>query len=106
MAQPGTNSILRELAAMPARTPASEPTNAKEAAQQQQQKPGITPDLLGREAKRKAAMTPEQLAWEETLEANLGNFYLPLYYQDKDMGKWTIQEPLDKRILFPNGKML
>lgn len=85
LAKVAANSILRELAAMPAR----EPTNAKEAAKQQQQKPGITPDLLGREAKRKAAMTPEQLAWEETLEANLGNFYLPFYYQDKDAGHET-----------------
>ncbi len=89
LAKAAANSILRELAALPSRTPASEPTNAKEAANQQQQKPGITPDLLGREAKRKAAMTPEQLAWEETLEANLGNFYLPLYYQDKDAGRET-----------------
>ena len=69
--------------------PAGEPTNAKEAAQQQQQKSGITPDLLEREAKRKAAMTPEQLAWEQTLEANLGNFYLPFYYKDKDAGHET-----------------
>ena len=34
-------------------------------------------------------MSPEQLAWENTLEANLGNFYLPLYYQDKDAGRET-----------------
>lgn len=69
--------------------PAGEPTNAKEAAQQQQQKLGITPDLLEREARRKAAMTPEQLVWEQTLEANLGNFYLPFYYKDKDAGHET-----------------
>ena len=66
-----------------------EPTNAKEAAKQQQQTSGVTADMLGREAKRKAAMTPEQLAWEETLEANLGYFYLPLYYKDKDAGRET-----------------
>ncbi len=69
--------------------PASEPTNPKEAARQQQLKSGITPDVLERETKRKAAMTPEQLAWEQTLEANLGNFYLPLYYKDKDAGHET-----------------
>ena len=68
---------------------AGEPTNAKEAAQQQQQASGITPEMLAREAQRKAAMSPEQLAWENTLEANLGNFYLPLYYQDKDAGRET-----------------
>jgi len=45
--------------------------------------------MLEREAKRKAAMSPEQLAWEEMLEANLGNFYLPGYYKDKDAGRET-----------------
>ncbi len=70
--------------------PAGEPTNAKEAALQQQKKSsGVTPKMLENEAKRKAAMTPEQLAWEETLEANLGNFYLPIYYKDKDAGNET-----------------
>jgi len=69
--------------------PPGEPTNAKEAAKQQQQTSNITPSMLEREAKRKAAMTPEQLAWEETLEANLGYFYLPLYYKDKDAGNET-----------------
>jgi lysophospholipase L1-like esterase len=68
---------------------AGEPTDAKEAAKQQQQKSGITPDMLTREAKRKAAMTPEELVWERTLEANLGNFYLPGYYHDKDAGRET-----------------
>ena len=68
---------------------AGEPTNAKEAAKQQQQASGITPEILAREAQRKTAMSPEQLAWENTLEANLGNFYLPLYYQDKDAGRET-----------------
>lgn len=69
--------------------PVAEPTNAKEAARQQQQAPAVTPQMLANEAKRKAAMTPEQLAWEETLEANLGNFYLPGYYKDKDINRET-----------------
>ena len=68
---------------------AGEPTNAKEAAQQQQQASGITTEMLAREAQRRAAMSAEQLAWEKTLETNLGNFYLPLYYQDKDAGRET-----------------
>jgi lysophospholipase L1-like esterase len=66
-----------------------EPTNAKEAVKQQQQASAITPEMLDREARRRAAMTPEQLAWEETLEANLGNFYLPAYYHEKDAGRET-----------------
>jgi lysophospholipase L1-like esterase len=68
---------------------AGEPTNAREAAKQQQAPSGITGEMVTREAKRKATMTPEQLAWEQTLEANLGNFYLPLYYKDKDDGRET-----------------
>ncbi|MEI6075607.1 MAG: SGNH/GDSL hydrolase family protein, partial [Verrucomicrobiota bacterium] len=79
--------VLAQNPTLPA--PSGEPTTAKEATKQQQQKSGITRDMLEREAKRKAAMTPEQLAWEETLEANLGYFYLPLYYKDKDAGNET-----------------
>ena len=69
-------------------SPTGEPTNAKESTKQQQAS-GITPAMLAREAKRKAAMTPPQLAWEQTLEANLGSFYLPIYYKDKDAGHET-----------------
>ena len=68
---------------------AGEPTNAKEAARQQTQPPAISPEVLEREAARKKAMSPEQLAWEQTLEANLGNFYLPFYYKDKDANRKT-----------------
>lgn len=79
--------IFAQNSALPA--PSGEPTNAREAARLQKQNSGITGDLLVHEARRKAAMTSEQLAWEETLEANLGRFYLPLYYQDKDAGHET-----------------
>jgi len=61
-----------------------EPTNAKEAVRQQAQTSNVTPAMQAAETKRKAVMTAEQLAWEETLEANLGNFYLPGYYKEKD----------------------
>ncbi|MEI6076581.1 MAG: SGNH/GDSL hydrolase family protein [Verrucomicrobiota bacterium] len=80
---------------------AGEPTNAKEAAQQQQQASGITPEMLAREAQRKAAMSPEQLAWEKTLETNLGNFYLPLYYKDKDAGRETAWDYVSDDLLLP-----
>ena len=83
----GVGNIIFWLSPFPA-VSAGEPTNAKEAAQQQQAS-GVTPEMLAREAQRKAAMSPEQLAWENTLEANLGNFYLPLYYKDKDAGRET-----------------
>lgn len=68
---------------------AGEPTNAKESAQQQHQASAVTPEMLARENLRKSAMSPEQLAWEKTLESNLGDYYLPLYYKDKDAGLET-----------------
>jgi len=86
---PGISSMLLLAGTVLGAPPAGEPTNAKEAALQQKKSSGVTPQLLEREAKRKAVMTPEQLAWEETLEANLGSFYLPLYYKDKDAGRET-----------------
>ena len=41
------------------------------------------------DAKRMAAMSPDELAWEKVLEANLGDFYLPHYKADKLAGKVT-----------------
>ena len=76
--------VLLALAGVGRAAPAGEPTNAKEAVRQQAQASSITPAMLAAEAKRKAVMTAEQLAWEETLEANLGSFYLPGYYKEKD----------------------
>lgn len=57
---------------------AAEPTNAKEAAAKSKAKPAHDEAA---DAKRKAAMSPEQLAWEKTLEQCLGSFYLPIYKQ-------------------------
>ncbi|MFA5191023.1 MAG: SGNH/GDSL hydrolase family protein [Verrucomicrobiia bacterium] len=57
---------------------AGEPTNAKESAA----KPKTAPVYdKAADAKRKTAMSPEQLAWEKTLEECLGSFYLPIYKQ-------------------------
>ncbi len=68
---------------------AGEPTNAQEATRQQQKLPAITPQMQAAEMARRARMTPDELAWEKTLEANLGNYYLPIYYADKDAGRET-----------------
>jgi lysophospholipase L1-like esterase len=38
---------------------------------------------------RKAKMSPDELAWEKVLEANLGDFYLPRYKKDKEAGTIT-----------------
>ncbi len=57
---------------------AAEPTNAKEATAKPKAKPAYDEAA---DAKRKAAMLPEQLAWEKTLEECLGSFYLPIYKQ-------------------------
>lgn len=51
--------------------------------------PAITPQMQAAETARRARMTPDELAWEKTLEANLGNYYLPIYYADKDAGRET-----------------
>jgi lysophospholipase L1-like esterase len=61
-----------------------EPTNAQQAAKQQAALAGITSEMQAAETERRAAMSPDELKWELVLEANLGNFYLPLYYTDKD----------------------
>jgi len=61
-----------------------EPTNAHQAAKQQGVLAGVTPEMQAAETERRAAMSPDELKWELVLEANLGNFYLPLYYTDKD----------------------
>jgi lysophospholipase L1-like esterase len=45
-------------------------------------------DVAADEA-RKAKMAPEELAWEEVLEENLGSFYLPGYKQAKLKGSGT-----------------
>ena len=73
----------------PATVPAGEPTNAREAARPQTQPAGVTPQMLESANRRKANMTPDQLAWERVLEENLGGFYLPLYYKEKDANHET-----------------
>jgi lysophospholipase L1-like esterase len=53
---------------------------------------------------RKAKMSPAQLAWEKTLEQNLGTFYLPRYKQAKEKGAETawdyvLDDPALPRVL-------
>lgn len=60
--------------------PAGEPTNAGEAAAQ---KAAEAKALDEKFASWKAGLPEKQQAWETVLEANLGNFYLPLYKKDK-----------------------
>ena len=63
-----------------------EPTNAQEAAAQ---KAAQEAELKEKFQQWKAALVPEQQAWESVLEANLGSFYLPLYQRDKIAGRAT-----------------
>jgi len=65
--------------------PGVEPSNAAELAAQKT-KPAYN---LAADAQRKAAMSPEEAAWETVLEQNLGNFYLPIYKKEKLAGKET-----------------
>jgi len=63
------------------------PVRANHAAPQAATLPAITPQMLASEVLRKSKMTPRELAWEQTLETNLGDYYLPAYYKDKDAGR-------------------
>ena len=44
---------------------------------------------LAADARRMAAMSPDEIAWEKVLSENLGDFYLPHYKADKLAGKVT-----------------
>ena len=65
---------------------AAEPANAGELAKKKSE---TDARVAAADARRKAAMTPEEAAWEKTLEENLGAFYLPLYKNDKMRGAVT-----------------
>jgi lysophospholipase L1-like esterase len=58
----------------------AEPTNATEAAAK---KAAADKAVDEKYQAWKATLPPEQRKWEETLEANLGNFYLPIHKQEK-----------------------
>jgi GDSL-like Lipase/Acylhydrolase family len=67
-----------------AKSTATEPTNAAEAAAQKAQKDAATDAAY---AKWKQSLSPERQAWETVLEENLGDFYLPRHKQDKVAGR-------------------
>lgn len=62
-----------------------EPTTGRELAQ----KPAEPATPAAADAARKAGMSPEELAWENVLEENLGSFYLPRYKEAKAKGQVT-----------------
>jgi len=66
--------------------PTGEPTSAREAAAQRQEALGY--DREG-DARIKARMSEEELAWEQVLEAHLGPYYLTAYKNRKAQGKET-----------------
>lgn len=63
---------------------AVEPTNAAELAAKKAAAEAATNEKY---AQWKAALPPDQQAWETVLEQNLGNFYLPLHKADKVAGR-------------------
>ena len=73
-----TALLLAPLAALQAADskPKSEPTNAKEAADK---KSAAALAVDKKYAELVEKLPPEEQAWERTLQANLGGFYLPLY---------------------------
>jgi len=62
---------------------ATEPTNAKEAAEKKAAEDKANDEKY---QQWKATRSPEEQAWLNTLEANLGAFYLPLYKMEKARG--------------------
>ena len=84
LARTVTESALRELAAPKPATARTEPTNAKESTAQK----AAADKLLDEQyADLLAKLPPEQRAWEEVLQQNLGSFYLPIHKREKVAGK-------------------
>ncbi|WP_233216207.1 SGNH/GDSL hydrolase family protein [Blastopirellula marina] len=68
-----------------AQSPAnSEPTNAAEAAAQKAKEEA---EIDAKYAAWVETLTPEQQAWEKTLQAELGGFYLPIHKKEKVAGR-------------------
>jgi lysophospholipase L1-like esterase len=63
--------------------PSNEPTNAQEAAAKKAAEDKAVDEKF---QQWKAKLSPEQQAWETTLEKCLGGFYLPLYKREKVKG--------------------
>lgn len=63
---------------------ATEPTNAKEAAEQKARQEA---ELDEKYQAWVATLTPGQQAWEKTLQAELGSFYLPIHKREKVAGR-------------------
>ncbi|HOE61114.1 MAG TPA: SGNH/GDSL hydrolase family protein [Kiritimatiellia bacterium] len=61
-----------------------EPTNAKEAADK---KSATAAAIDAKYAEIVAKLPPEEQAWERTLQANLGGFYLPRYKEGRVRGR-------------------
>lgn len=67
-----------------AEPPKGEPTNAKEAAAQAAAKRAAQDKVVDEKYQAwVATLSPEAQAWEKVLQAQLGNFYLPLHKRDK-----------------------
>lgn len=49
----------------------------------------LSPSERALDARRKATMSPPEAAWEEQLEASLGDYYLPGYKREKFLGRRT-----------------
>jgi lysophospholipase L1-like esterase len=62
----------------------TEPTNADEAAARKQAEEAAINEKY---AALVATLSPDEQAWEKTLEVNLGSFYLPLHKRDRVAGR-------------------
>jgi lysophospholipase L1-like esterase len=73
----------------PKDAPKSEPTRADEATAQEAtaQKAAADADLEDKYQAWVATLSPDQQAWERTLQENLGSFYLPIHKREKIAGR-------------------
>lgn len=78
--------FLASLTTFAVEPPKGEPTNAIEAAAQ---KAKADAEIEAKYQALVATLPPDQQAWERTLQANLGNFYLPIHKRDKVKGAST-----------------
>lgn len=84
--------VLAQAAGAPAagpQTPAGEPTNAKEAEAQKAaaEKAAAERAVAEKYAALVATLPADQQAWEQVLQENLGDFYLPIHKREKIAGR-------------------
>lgn len=86
--KPWLSLLFLSVTLVAAEPPKGEPTNAQDAAAQAAAQKAAQDKVFDeRYAAWVATLAPAEQAWEQVLQAQLGNFYLPLHKRDKVAGK-------------------